>query len=133
MSPDNVEIVRAAFRLFDEGDIESIVRLTDERIEITQPAQLPGVNPRQYGHAGVRESFGIWPEQWDDFRVEVVRATELHQRVVVTTIQRGRGKSSGIEVEMHFTMVFTLRDGKITEWRIFTTEAEALKAVGLED
>ncbi len=133
MSQENLEIVRAAFRLFDEGDIEGIVRLTDESIEITQPPQLPGVSSYQYGHAGVRESFGIWPDQWDDFRVEIVRATEVNGRVLVTTIQRGRGKSSGVEVEMPFAFVFALRDGKIVDWRIFMTEADARKAVGLEE
>lgn len=132
MPQTNVEIVRAAFRFFGEGDIESLLRLTDETIEITQPAQLPGVNRRQYGHAGVRESFGIWPEQWADFRVEIVRTAEVDDRVLVTTIQRGRGKSSGVEVEMQFAFVFTLRDGRIVEWRIFVTEADALKAIGLE-
>jgi ketosteroid isomerase-like protein len=133
MSQENVEVVRAAFRLFGEGDIEGLLRLTDETIEITQPAQLPGVNRRQYGHAGVREAFGIWPEQWEDFRVEIVRTAEVNKRVLVTTIQRGRGKNSGVEVETLFAFVFTLRDGKIVEWRIFMTEADALKAVGLEE
>jgi ketosteroid isomerase-like protein len=133
MSQENVEIVRAAFAAFEDGGMEAVLRFCDESIEITQPAQLPGVNPRQYGHAGVRESFGIWPEQWADFRVEIVRTAEVNERVLVTTIQRGRGKSSGVEVETQFAFLFTLRDGKIVEWRIFMTEGDALNAVGLEE
>src|SRR5438552_3085622 len=56
MSRANVELVQAAFRAFDSGDIEGVLRLCDEHIEITQAAELPGVSRDQHGHAGVREA-----------------------------------------------------------------------------
>ena len=133
MSQENVELVQTAFRSFREGDIEGVLRSCDENVEITQPAELLGVSRHQYGHAGVREAFGIWPEQWDDFRLDVVRVVDVDDRVLVTTIQHGRGKDSGVEVEMPFAFVFAVRAAKIVEWRIFTREDEALKAVGLEE
>jgi ketosteroid isomerase-like protein len=133
MSRENVELVRAAFRSFAEGDIEGVLRSCDESIEITQPAELPGASRHQHGHTGVREAFGIWPEQWDDFRLDVIRVADVGDRVLVTTVQHGRGKASGVEVEMPFAFVFSVRAGKIAEWRIFTREAEALEAMGLAD
>ena len=131
MSQENVELVQAAFRSFEEGDIEGVLLACDENIEITQSAELLGASRNQYGHAGVREAFGIWPEQWDDFRLDVVRVIDVGDRVLVTTIQHGRGKGSGVEVEMPFAFVFAVHAGKIVEWRIFTREGEALAAVGL--
>jgi ketosteroid isomerase-like protein len=133
MSQENVEIVRAAFRFFQEGDIAGVLGLADEHIVVTQPPELPDVSPRQYGHAGVREAFGIWPEQWDDYSIEILRVADVGERVLVTTMQRGRGKGSGVEVEMPFSFVFAVRAGKLVEWRIFTREHDALKAVGLEE
>ncbi len=50
----------------------------------------------------------------------------------MTTIQHGRGKGSGVDVEMPFAFVFGVRDATIVEWQIFTREAEALRAVGLD-
>jgi ketosteroid isomerase-like protein len=132
MSRENVGIVQAAFRAFEKGDMEGILRLCDENIEISQPAELPGASPRQHGHAGLSEAFGIWPEQWEDFRIDILRVADMGDRVMVTTLQRGRGKGSGVRVEMPFTFMFSVRAGKITEWFIFMREEEAVEALGLE-
>jgi uncharacterized protein len=131
MSEPNVELVQAAFQAFERGDMEGILRLCDENIEITQAVELPGVSRHQHGHAGVREAFAIWPEQWDDFRIAILRVADMGDHVLVTTLQGGRGKVSGVEVETRFTFLFTVRAGKIAEWRIFIREQEALEAVGL--
>jgi len=133
MSQENVELVQSAFDAWERGDTASILDVCDEDIVVIQAAELPGVPPRQYGHEGVLEAFAIWPEQWDDFRIEIVRTFESGDEVVVTTNQSGRGKDSGIEVATQFTFLFTIRDRKITEWRIFMREAEALEAARLED
>jgi ketosteroid isomerase-like protein len=132
MSQENVELVRAAFRAFEKGDFEGVLRLCDESIEITQPPELPDVSPRQHGHAGVLEAFAIWPEQWDDYRVEILRITDVSDQVVVTTVQSGRGKDSGAPVEAVFAFLFSIRGGRITEWRMFMQEAEALEGLARE-
>jgi uncharacterized protein len=132
MSQENVEIVRNAFAAFDRGDIEGVLRLCDEYIVITQPPELPGVSPEQHGHRGLLEAFAIWPEQWDDYRSEILKiAAAPGGKVFVTTRTRGRGKQSGVEVDMEFSFVFTIRDGKISEWRLFVQEDLALAAAGL--
>ncbi|MDQ6915004.1 MAG: nuclear transport factor 2 family protein [Actinomycetota bacterium] len=128
MSQENVEVVQAAFRAYERGDMEGVLRLCDENIEITQPAELPGVSRRQHGHAGVLEAFAIWPEQWDDFRVEILRAVDMGDQVLVTTLQGGRGKESGVPVETRFSFLFSVRTGKIAEWRLFMREEDALEA-----
>jgi ketosteroid isomerase-like protein len=131
MSNENVEVVRAAFVAFERGDMDGVLRLCDEHIEVTQPPELPDVSPRQQGHAGVLEAFAIWPEQWDDYRVEILRVEEVGEHVLVTTLQQGRGKDSGAPVEALFTFLFSFRAGKISEWRMFMREAEALEAAGV--
>ena len=83
---------------------------------------------------GVTEALGIWPAQWDDFRVEIVRVAAVpDSKVLVTARTRGRGKQSGIEVDMEFGFVFTLRDARISEWRMFLGEDQALEAAGLSE
>jgi ketosteroid isomerase-like protein len=132
MSEANVEIVQAAFRAFGKGDMEAVLRLCDQEIEITQPAELPGVSPHQHGHAGVLEAFAIWPDQWDDFRIEILRIADMGDHVMVTTLQGGRGRESGVRVETRFTFLFLVCAGKIAEWRIFMREDDALEALGLQ-
>jgi ketosteroid isomerase-like protein len=131
---NNVEIVRAAFDAYLRGDIDAVLRLCDENIDITQAPEVPGVAPRQHGHAGVLEAFAIWPEQWDDFHAEIERViAQSGDHVVVATRQTGRGKQSGVEVAMEFTFALTVRGGKIAEWRIFVQPDQALEAVGLKE
>jgi uncharacterized protein len=134
MSQENVEVVRAGFDAFRRGDIDALLRLCDENIVITQAPEVPGVSPQQYGHAGLLEAFAIWPEQWDDFRIDIERViADPGDYVVVVTRQRGRGKQSGVEVDEEFPFVFAVRGGKITEMRIFLREDQALEAAGLRE
>ena len=134
MSEENVEIVRNAFAAFDRGDTEHILRLCDEDIVITQPPELPDASSEQHGHRGVLEAFAIWPEQWDDYRIEILKiAAASGGKVFVATRTRGRGKQSGVEVDMEISFAFTVRDGRITELRIFMREADALEAAGLSE
>lgn len=52
--------------------------------------------------------------------------------VVVPHELRAWGRS-GVEVEARSVVVFTIRDGRIIEMRLYRQRAEALKAVGLEE
>jgi ketosteroid isomerase-like protein len=129
MSQENVEIVQSAFDAWDRGDTDAILAVCDEDIVVVQAAELPGVPARQNGHAGVLEAFALWPGYWDDFRIEILRSVDLGEQVLVNTSQGGRSKETGIEVTALFTFLFTLADKKITEWRIFLRESDALEAV----
>ena len=46
---------------------------------------------------------------------------------------RGRGKGSGVDVEQPSTSVYTLRDGKLIEARMYREHGKALEAAGLEE
>jgi ketosteroid isomerase-like protein len=133
MSQENVEIFMRARGTYQEGDLQGLLAYFDEAVEIEQAAEMPGVPARQHGHAGVLDAFAVWPEQWDEFRADVLRVRDIGEHVVVTMMNRGRGKESGIPVEMEFHHVYSFRSGKVIRWRIFLHEEQALKAVGLED
>jgi uncharacterized protein len=131
MSDENVELIRSAFDAYERGDIEAVLAVCADDILITQAPEViaTGVAPEQHGHDGVLEAFGIWPNQWDDFQIEIQRiVADPGDQVVVDTLQRGRGKQSGVEVEANFFFTFAVRDGRIAEWRIFTDESDALAA-----
>ena len=133
MSQENLELVQTAFQAFGEGDIEAVLRLCDENIQITQAPELLGATQNQHGHAGVLEAFAIWPDLWDDYYVEILRLIDVGDLVMAATINRGRGKDSGVPVEMPFWFVFLMRDGRIVEWRLFMREEQALEAMGMAE
>ena len=53
----------------------------------------------------------------------------------VVAMQRvtARGKGSGVETELRYAVVNTIRDGKVVRGREYWTRAEALDAVGLSE
>ena len=54
-------------------------------------------------------------------------------RVVAVVHMAGRARLSGIETQLRYTVVCTVRDGKIVRGREYSEKSEALKAVGLEE
>ena len=134
MSQENVEVVRKAFDAFRRGDVEAVLRLAEENVAIMQAPELPGLPTERRGHAGVLAAFANWPDQWDDYAIEVREViADPGDYVVVGTRERGRGQQSGVEVVAEATFVFTVRDEKITELRTFVHERQALEAVGLRE
>ena len=79
------------------------------------------------------EAIAVWPEQWDDYQLEIAQIVDAGDNVVVRTHQRGRGKASGVEVADEIWFVLGFRDERIAEWRMFGAEREALEAAGLSE
>jgi ketosteroid isomerase-like protein len=52
MSQVNIDLVPAGFEAFARGDIESVLRLCDEDIVITEPAEMPDTAPVHRGERG---------------------------------------------------------------------------------
>ena len=88
MSQENVEIVRAAFDAFLRGDMETLLGLMDPEIVLMQPPEVPD-GTTLHGHAGVMGAIAAWPEQWDDFQIEIGQIIDAGDRVAVRTHQRG--------------------------------------------
>jgi len=55
------------------------------------------------------------------------------ERLLASARQRGRGKASGAPMDAEATFVFTVREGLIARWQMFSSEEQALKAVGLAE
>ncbi len=131
MSRENVEVVRAAYDAYLRGDANRLLDLLSPDVVVEQPPNQ--ADARTYrGHEGLMQAIREWTGEWDDYRFEVIRMLEAGPEVLVTVRQRGRGKASGLEVESVFTFVHSVEDGRVASWRMFTSEAEALEAVGLQ-
>lgn len=81
-------------------------------------------------------AFGVMPS-WDA-RIDRACAIEdpvlcnltvtvLHHELVVPVHQRGRGAGSGVEVGRRMAYFIALRDGKLTEWRLFDSKESAMQ------
>jgi ketosteroid isomerase-like protein len=131
MSKENVEIVRRFYDVQDDPD--QVLALCDPDIVITNTAISPETAPYT-GHDGVAKWAKAAREAVGDFRVEADEIIDVDEnRVVVVGRVCGRGRSSGLTVEVRLSTVFTLRDRKILDVRAYETKSQALEAVGLRE
>jgi ketosteroid isomerase-like protein len=75
-----------------------------------------------------------WLEVWEDYEIgldEVRLAPD--GRVVALAWQRGKGKQSGLAMEMQWAQIITIREGKVTRIDNYDDQAVALKAAGLSE
>ena len=66
-------------------------------------------------------------DTFDDFTVELIEVEELAGHVMASMRQRGRGKTSGAEVDRRFTHVWTLRDGRAIRLQSFADHDDAVR------
>ena len=128
---DNVELIRAGYDAFVRGDREWLHANVTPDIE-WRPAL--GMLLKQEVYRGPDEVEDvIWneiPAVLTGFTAEVLEIEPLDDhRVLALVTFKGTATSTGMEVEQVFGQVFTLRDGKVTEMRSYSSKAQALAAV----
>lgn len=127
MSQENLRVVQAAFEAYFRDDERGLLDLVAPDVLITQfPEQ---VDVRDYrGHEGFRQVMADWTGSWDDWSIEILSAREVGDLVLATARQRGTGRGSGAPMQADATFVFTVRNGLITRWQMFSSEEEAVEA-----
>ena len=131
MSQENVELVRSILADHERGDFGS-AEWADPEIEFVI---ADGPSPGAWtGVTGMAEAWGEFLSTWEEYRTEVEEYRELDgQRVLVLTHRRGRGKTSGLDIErMHAkgANLFTVHGGKVSRLVFYWDRQHALEAVG---
>ena len=134
MPEENVEIVRRWWQGFNEDGMPPL-ELCDEQIEIRNPRDFP-VRGLFQGHEGVRR----WRDQvfdiFDNPRVEAEAIVDVHgdgETVVMLLRAMGIASYTGIEAEVEWAAIWTIRDGKLLRGQGYMDRAEALEVAGLSE
>jgi len=109
---ERIELVRRGFEAWEAGDVQTVLDFFDPEVEVFTAEEL--INAGTYrGHDGFLRWAQQWFEAWEDFRntpQEIVAAGDSH--AVARVRQTGRGRGSGVEVEMTVGWTFDVRDGR---------------------
>jgi uncharacterized protein len=132
MSQENVELVRGLFEAFSRRDWGALIGFFDPDVEWVTTGQFVGGQIYR-GHEGVREFLDVLTGEFDGFQAEPGNFATASDVVVADTRVSGIGKQSRVPVELPFTVVISLRSGKIIRVRNFLRRQEALEAAGLSD
>ena len=132
MSQENVEIVRRIYGAAESRDTETIFALYDPAVELDgSRVALPGHEMIYRGHAGLREFFRVWHEAWGEVEYDYKELIDAGEHVVAFVDRHARGRTSGVDVAMQYSLVWTLRGGKAVRVVWYTDRAEALEAAGV--
>jgi ketosteroid isomerase-like protein len=131
VSRENVEIVRLGYERLNGGDVEGFLELCAPDFEFRDLAALPGSGVH-IGRAGFRAWWSQMTDAFDDLRFEAEEFIDAGgNRVVLVNRGVGRGKGSGADVELFFSTVSTLSNGKLVTHIAYGDHVDALKAAGL--
>jgi uncharacterized protein len=136
MSEENVEIVRRVFDAVTRRDTETVLALYDPEVEwdVSRSAFGKLLGQGVYrGHDGLRTFFRQWYEAWEKPPDNYDELIDAGDQVVSVVTERGRGRASGIELELTQYGVWTVREGTIVRGVWFAERAQALEAAGLSE
>ncbi|HEU0023632.1 MAG TPA: nuclear transport factor 2 family protein [Thermoleophilaceae bacterium] len=131
MSQENVDLTRRAFQAFDERDLEALLAILDDHV-VAFPI-LAGMEGGYHGHAGIRRWWAALLGTFPDFRAEVLEVRDLGDSTLAVLRLRGRGAESDTPVDARAWHVTEIRHGKCIGWRVYSSETEALEAMGLSE
>ena len=135
MSQENVKTVRDAFVAYNRGDLDAFLDeyWTDDIDYRAAEGALDDHGPIQ-GKDALRVFIQDWLDLFDDFRAEPVELIEAGEDSVIAVVRiSGRAKLSGVETDLTYAELWTLREGKVAWGRQYWTRDEAVEAAGLSE
>ncbi len=129
MSQENVDVVRRAFEAFQD-DEEAWLETLDPDL-VWYPIE-DGHIPRR----GIEEAKAVrkrWLETWEGHNMAVEDLRGGRENVVAAVQISGRGKGSGIDVNLDVYQHLKLRGGRIVYLFEYPDRASALEAAGLSE
>ena len=129
MSQENVEVMRRIIEAVRRRDYQAVLAHLDPEVEIDDTDI-----PESTGTDSFLEWLARWDDAWETWRVEdvEVRAAGADQAIALfRMVTTGRG--SGVELARADALVASFRGGKALKLGYYNDQAQALKAVGLED
>lgn len=127
----NVEIVRAGYEAFNDGDVEATMERFTEDIEWICPDGI------RYGgtYHGPEEVAGFFERinsDIDDLYLDIDRFIDGGETVVAVGTTRGTASETGESLEYPFAHVLDLADGQITRFQEYPDTAQMERALGPE-
>jgi ketosteroid isomerase-like protein len=129
MSKENVDLIRRGLALFNQGEVDAVLReVLHPEIEMTPGIGRLGVGTIR-GREAVRQ---FWMEDLlqalEEFHIEPLRFEDFGEVVLVEVRYRARGPGSGIDVEQTFSTVYSFRDGLVQRIHDYSSRDDALEA-----
>ncbi len=132
MASDRVRIASDAYEAWNRGDFDAMVENASPAIEWITSGVFPDFDPVYRGHDGIRRFWDNMQSAWEVIEVRPTRFTEYGDRLLVELHFNGKGRESGVEVELNWAQVITYRGDLILRIAGYPTVGDAREREGLE-
>jgi ketosteroid isomerase-like protein len=124
-----VEKVQEIYESFRTRDLAGVLMLMDPEIEISQSTELPWGGVHR-GHDGVKQFIKKLTDYLDN-RLRIDMVIDAGQQVVALGHTTGKVRATGLEFDIPFVHVWTLREGKVLRFEPYIDNPTMLAALGL--
>jgi ketosteroid isomerase-like protein len=125
----NVEIFEQVIEAFNRDGADGVLPFYTEDAEVYDPDLPPGT---YRGREAVSRVIAMLSSGFEDVEIRDFRLLPAGDRVVALIHTHRRGERDDLEVETRDAHMITFRDGKITYWRVYLDQVEALADAGLD-
>jgi ketosteroid isomerase-like protein len=134
MSQENVEIATRANAAFNSRKVDEALQFFSPDAELRDRANAPDQASVVRGIDAIREAWTLWTAAFDELRADVEEWTDAGDAVIGAVHWQGRGKASGVSIDVRQFDVYEFRDGQIVRATLaLKSKEEALEALGLNE
>jgi ketosteroid isomerase-like protein len=116
-------------RVWREHNLEGALADLPQDFEWLVPG-FPG-NEATRGPEATLDFFRDWIDQWEDLRVDWELEQASPDTVFAVVDMRGRGRASGVPVELRFGQVWSFREGVRVRMVYYNDPDDARRAAGI--
>lgn len=131
MSDSNVQVVQEAYAAFQRGDVDGVLSRLNEDIDwqFYGPTELPTAGPRK-GKAEVGRFFQQVGQLWNFERFEPRQFVSQGDVVIALGFYSGTAKGSGRSFHSEWAHVFSIKNGKCSQFREYADTYNLIQALG---
>ena len=131
MSEENVDLFKESIERMNRDDVAGALRYFHPEIRFEH--RLAELRGDLTGIDAVRDWFVDATRHFDRWMIDCDDLRDLGDRVLALGTVRAFGKESGVEVEMPYTVVATVKDRLVTRFTDYGDREKALEAAGLKE
>jgi ketosteroid isomerase-like protein len=130
MSQENIEIAMRATAAFNRGNIDEALEFFSPDAELRDLANAPDQASVVKGIDAIREAWTLWSAAFDELRADIEEWTDAGDAVIGAVHWQGRGKASGMSIDVRQFDVYEFRAGQIVRATLgLKSMQEALRSV----